>query len=360
MSFKQIKCGGNGLFAAGKDGVKRIYTPEDEKINIIEFEDKKLCYVKSGMGYPAIYPMTETYFEPKAEAVLMDLDGTSVHSEQFWMWVIEKTTAKILGNSNFTREKEDEPFISGHSVSEHLKYMIDKYAPGASLELARKYYFDITNYEMNEILKGRGKQDAFTPAPDLKEFLLTLKNNGIKIGLVTSGLYEKAMPEIISAFKQLDMGNPIDFYDCIITAGYALRKGQTGTLGELAPKPHPWLYAETARIGLGIPLERRHKVIGIEDSSAGVVSIKLAGFSCVVCLINSTSIIIDVKIVIYLSRHGCGHRKIKSVLLWRAAQGGDSKKTVISISVALLQPRKIILGTDYDFLALISPCGICC
>jgi len=72
-----------------------------------------------------------------------------------------------------------------------------------------------------------------------------------------------------------------DFYDAIITAGYALRKGQTGTLGELAPKPHPWLYAETARVGLGIPFERRHKVIGIEDSSAGVVSIKLAGFSCV-------------------------------------------------------------------------------
>ena len=88
------------------------------------------------------------------------------------------------------------------------------------------------------------------------------------------------MPEIISAFRQLDMGDPVDFYDCIITAGQALKKGQTGTLGELSPKPHPWLYAETARIGLGIPFERRHKVIGIEDSSAGVVSIKLAGFSC--------------------------------------------------------------------------------
>ena len=45
--------------------------------------------------------------------------------------------------------------------------------------------------------------------------------------------------------------------------------------------PHPWLYAETARVGLGIPFEKRHKVIGIEDSSAGVVSIKLADFSCV-------------------------------------------------------------------------------
>lgn len=268
------------IFETGKDGVKRIVTPDDKKVDIIEFEDKKLCYVKSGMGYPAIYPMLETHFEPKAEAILMDLDGTSVHSESFWMWVIEQTTARLLNDPDFEKEKEDEPFISGHSVSEHLRYMIDKYAGGASLELARQYYFEIVNHEMDEIMKGRGKQDAFTPAPNLKEFLLAVKSEGIKIGLVTSGLYEKAMPEIISAFKQLDMGNPVDFYDAIITAGQALRKGQTGTLGELEPKPHPWLYAETARVGLGIPFERRHKVLGIEDSSAGVVSIKLAGFSC--------------------------------------------------------------------------------
>ena len=270
----------NEIFEVGKDGVRNILTPNDNKIDIIEFDDKKLCCVKSGMGYPALYPMHETHFEPKAEAILMDLDGTSVHSEEFWMWVIEQTTARLLGNRNFKREQEDEPFISGHSVSEHLKYMIDKYTKGASLEQAREYYFEIVNYEMDEILKGRGKQDAFTPAPHLKEFLTAVKNEGIKIGLVTSGLYEKAMPEIISAFKQLNMGDPIEFYDCIITAGQALKKGQTGTLGELEAKPHPWLYAETARVGLGIPFEKRHKVIGVEDSSAGVVSIKLAGFSC--------------------------------------------------------------------------------
>ncbi|MBQ6625156.1 MAG: HAD hydrolase-like protein [Clostridia bacterium] len=269
------------FFQVGKDGVKKIWTPDDKKIDIVEFDDKKLCYVKSGLGYPAIYPMYETHFEKKADAILMDLDGTSVHSESFWMWVIEQTTARLLSNSSFKYEKEDEPFISGHSVSEHLQYMIDKYVPGGSLELARQYYFEIVNYEMDEILKGRGKQDAFTPSPNLKEFLLTVKKEGIKIGLVTSGLYEKAMPEIISAFRQLDMGDPTEFYDSIITAGQALRKGQTGTLGELAPKPHPWLYAETARVGLGMPFENRHKVIGIEDSSAGVVSIKLAGFSCV-------------------------------------------------------------------------------
>ena len=268
-------------FETGRDGVLKITTPDDKKIDIIEFSDKKLCYVKSAIGYPAIYPMPETRFEPKADAILMDLDGTSVHSESFWMWVIEQTTARLLGNPSFKREAQDEPFISGHSVSEHLQYMIDKYCKDGSLQLARQYYFEIVNHEMAEILAGRGKQDAFTPAPHLKEFLLEVKKAGIKIGLVTSGLYEKAMPEIISAFKQLDMGDPVDFYDAIITAGQALRKGQTGTLGELEPKPHPWLYAETARVGLNIPYERRHKVIGLEDSGAGVVSIKLAGFSCV-------------------------------------------------------------------------------
>ncbi|MCQ2450306.1 MAG: HAD family hydrolase, partial [Clostridia bacterium] len=268
------------FFEVGSEGVRKILTPDDKKIDIVEFEDKKLCYVKSGMGYPAIYPLYETHFEPKAEAILMDLDGTSVHSEEFWMWIIEQTTARLMGKSDFKREKEDDPFISGHSVSEHLQYMIDKYYPSGNVETARQYYYEIVHHEMDEILKGRGKQDAFTPAPYLKEFLTTIKSEGIKIGLVTSGLYEKAMPEIISAFRQLDMGDPVDFYDSIITAGQALCKGQTGTLGELAPKPHPWLYAETARVGLGIPFDRRHKVIGVEDSSAGVVSIKLAGFSC--------------------------------------------------------------------------------
>jgi FMN phosphatase YigB (HAD superfamily) len=67
---------------------------------------------------------------------------------------------------------------------------------------------------------------AFSPAPGLKEFLLTLKNESVKIALITSGLYNKAMPEIYSAFRQLGLDNPEEFYDCIITAGQRLQKGQ--------------------------------------------------------------------------------------------------------------------------------------
>jgi beta-phosphoglucomutase-like phosphatase (HAD superfamily) len=219
--------------------------------------------------------------EKPLKAVLMDLDGTSVRSETFWVWIIQQSIASLLGNSHFELEEADLPFVSGHSVSEHLQYCIDKYCPGASLEDARRFYFEHTHREMQAILEGKGRAGAFTPTPFLKEFLLELKGRGVKIGLVTSGLYEKAYPEILSAFQTLGLGDPRAFYDAIITAGYPLRRGEVGTLGELEPKPHPWLYAETCRVGLGIPFEDRAHVVGIEDSGAGVISIRLAGFAAI-------------------------------------------------------------------------------
>jgi beta-phosphoglucomutase-like phosphatase (HAD superfamily) len=79
----------------------------------------------------------------------------------------------------------------------------------------------------------------------------------------------------------MDLGEPREFYDAIITAGFAVRRGEIGTLGELSPKPHPWLYAEVARVGLGIPFEERSYVVGIEDSAAGVCAVRLAGFSVI-------------------------------------------------------------------------------
>ncbi|MBE0652661.1 MAG: HAD family phosphatase [Bacteroidales bacterium] len=279
--FEFRNTAGNGCWVKGKDGVKAILGQQDGKADYIVFEDKTIVYVHSAMGYPAMYDLKEDQYEGPAEYILMDLDGTSVRSETFWMWIIERTTAQLLGYPGFTLENEDIPHVSGHSVSEHLQYCINKYCPEATVERAREIYFRITRFEMNEIMAGRGRKDAFIPSPGLKDFLLTLKAHQIKIGLVTSGLYEKAWPEILSAFRTLGMGDPLDFYDAVITAGFALGKGQTGTLGELAPKPHPWLYAETARVGLGVTPAKRSKVIGIEDSSAGVLSIRLAGFRAI-------------------------------------------------------------------------------
>ena len=268
-------------FHVGQGGVTTILATGDRKVEFIAFETHTLALVNSALGYPAYYPVHPVKFEKPVKAVLMDLDGTSVHSEEFWIWIIEKTTASLLGDDSFRLEPEDFPHVSGHSVSEHLSHCIHKYCPKAGIQDARKFYFEHTRHEMAEILAGRGKEGAFTPTPGLKAFLTELKARGIKVGLVTSGLYEKAWPEILDAFRTLGMGDPNDFYDASITAGFQVGQGTPGTLGELSPKPHPWLYAETAVVGLGIPFAERHHVVGIEDSGAGVCSIRLAGYSTI-------------------------------------------------------------------------------
>lgn len=269
------------FFIVGKNGVKSVWTTKDSKVEFICFSDNILAYVKSSMGYPAYYPIYPVEFKKPVKAVLMDLDGTSVRSEHFWIWIIQKSIADILGNEKFELEESDLPFVSGHSVSEHLQYCIKKYCPDKTVEQVRKFYFQHTRFEMNEITQGRGRKDAFVPSPGIKEFLLELKAMNVKIGLVTSGLYEKAWPEILSAFKTLNMGDPKEFYDAIITAGFQPGDGQVGTLGELPPKPHPWLYAEAGRVGLGIDFAGRNSVVGIEDSGAGVCSIRLAGYPAI-------------------------------------------------------------------------------
>lgn len=277
----EIEKTSDGMFHSGKDGVNAVLSTADKKVELIGFNDKTMAYVPSILGYDAYYPIYPVSFEKPVKAVLMDLDGTSVKSETFWMFIIGRCVAHFTKNDKFEFEECDKPHIAGHSVSEHLTYCINKYCPGVDLFDMRKCYNDLVSFEMSEIMQGRGNTWAFTPADGLKDFLLELKANKVKIGLVTSGLYEKAMPEIISAFKTLNMGDPVEFYDAIITAGTAFKKGQTGTMSELPIKPHPWVYSETGRFGLNVPFEERNSVIAIEDSGAGVCSSRLAGYTTV-------------------------------------------------------------------------------
>jgi beta-phosphoglucomutase len=271
----------DGRFAAGRDGVVTVSGTRDGKVEFVDFGRHELALVRSALGYPAYYPVHPAAIERPVKAVLMDLDGTSVRSEPFWVWMIQLTTASLLGNPAFELEEADLPYVSGHSVSEHLQHCIRKYCPDRTVEEARALYFQHTHREMAEIVAGRGRRGAFVPAPGLEEFLRGLKARGIRVGLVTSGLHEKAYPEIVAAFGALTLGDPRAFYDAIITAGFPLRPGEIGTLGELSPKPHPWLYAEVCRVGLGIPFDERHTVVGIEDSGAGVCAIRLAGFAAI-------------------------------------------------------------------------------
>ena len=75
----------------------------------------------------------------------------------------------MLDDESFKLEESDIPFVSGHSVSEHLQYCIDKYCPGESLDKA-EFIFDHVNRKMKEIMEGRGRKNAFVPQEGLKEF----------------------------------------------------------------------------------------------------------------------------------------------------------------------------------------------
>ena len=240
------------------------------KVNGIEFiNDKGQLFVKIAQcGVTSIYPLIEELPQKKIKYVLMDLDGTTVKSEEFWVYLIEKTVKSCLKNEDFHLEESDAPFVSGFTTMEHLQYCKDKYHFSQSINEALEEYHRIARFELNEIMEGRG---------NVKEFLLELKRLNIKIGVATSGLRYKAVPEIVSTFKLIGLGDPLEFYDALITGGDQ-KEGEYGTIGELASKPHPWIYRELA---LGLKVDDMSHAIVLEDSSAGLLSSKLAGINVI-------------------------------------------------------------------------------
>jgi len=244
-------------------------------VEFFEWKGKPHCTINQ-CGVEATYPFERPQTEYPIEAVLMDLDGTTVISEEFWIYLIEKTV-KQLTTPDFCLSEEDTPFVSGFSTAEHLEYCLKKYNVDKTVNEALDVYHKTARFELDEIMAGRGNAEAFKPRAGLKEFLYALKAAGIKIGLATSGLDYKAIPEIVSAFRVLDMGDPIDFYDAVITGGRRKGEGEYGTIGEMAVKPHPWIYSEL--VG-GLNVEKKHAIV-IEDSSAGLLSGRLAGMNVI-------------------------------------------------------------------------------
>ena len=230
-------------------------------------------------GVNASYLIKPVSFFGPAKAILMDLDGTTLTSEDFWVFVIEQTMQKLLGDGKFSLEESDIPFVSGFTTVDHLNYCLNKYMPDEDINSAVECYHNIAEFQLKEIMQGRGHVDAFKPADGLKDFLTEVKKRNIKIGLATSGLDYKAIPEIVAAFRTLNMGDPRNYYDAIITGGRRKDVGDYGTLGEVASKPHPWIYTELAYLGLKVTDPTT--VIGIEDSAAGVLSLRFSGFPVV-------------------------------------------------------------------------------
>ena len=142
------------------------------KLNNIYFQegaDGIKCTIDQ-TGVCATYPLKPAVFEPKAKALLMDLDGTTVQSEEFWIYLIEKTIKTLLKNDKFAFVEEDIPFVSGFSTIEHLTYAMNKYHVNSDMTTANSTYHAIAEKELKEILEGRGNVSAFKPREGLKDF----------------------------------------------------------------------------------------------------------------------------------------------------------------------------------------------
>ena len=97
----------DGKFVTGKNGVENIVATGDKKVEFVSFGSHTLAGVKSAIAYPVYYPVYPVKTEYPLNAVLMDLDGTTVRSEDFWIWIIQMSTASMLGNSKFELEDAD-------------------------------------------------------------------------------------------------------------------------------------------------------------------------------------------------------------------------------------------------------------
>ena len=264
-----------GLFRTGENGVREIASMADEKTHFIDYAGTTLCGIESCSGQSAIYPLYPAELPSVPKCVIMDLDGTSVESEDFSIECIRKTVCELLGKE-VTFSAEDIPFVSGHTTAEHLDYALKKYG-GSEVVNASEKFLEVSRRELENALNGETEQIRLSDG--LKEFLLALKSRGVKIGLATSGLFYKAIPEIETAFREMKLGSPLDFYDSIITGGVEKEKGKYSTLGELAAKPHPWLYKELVVNGLNCA--ERETAVVIEDSASGVLSARLAGYAVI-------------------------------------------------------------------------------
>ena len=142
------------------------------------------------------------------------------------------------------------------------------------LQGAIDIYYANYHIILEGIRDGSVKEALIEPMPFLGEFLSICKKLGIKLGLVTSSVQKEAEIVMPIVFRGMGFDMPYqDYYDSIVTA--------SNNEMENYLKPHPMLY-DIALTEMGYQHQsQRNGSFGIEDSTAGLKSVRAAGISAV-------------------------------------------------------------------------------
>ena len=271
---------GRGRLSPGEHGVTFLAMNRTAEFFFTGRGHQMEVTINSRAGIFPTFPLPQAQMSKPIQGVLLDLDGTCIKSEAFWI-------RTILDTTNIARERcgieplegfleKELPHISGRTVPEHLMYCIENYCPGFPLGALQEIYTRLAEEYIVKCNSGEDAFDAFEPAEGLKELLLALKEQGIKIALVTSGLYYKAWPEVEQAMEKMNLGDATTFFDAIITSGTLAGPGQCGTMGNAIAKPWPNIYFEAAQ-ALGFTMETSAHFVGVGDSNADAVAVRLMG-----------------------------------------------------------------------------------
>lgn len=180
------------------------------------------------------------------KGAIFDLDGTLIDSMGVW----ETIDIKFLEKRNILLPKDYIEKINSMSFEEVAKYTIKRFNLNESVESLIKEWNDMAVYEYSHNIKLK---------PKVKEYLIKLKENNIKIGLATSSPKELYEPVL--------KNNKIyDYFDTFTSVEDVQRD-----------KNHPDIYLYTAK-KLSL---KPNECIGFEDILIGVNTLKKADFNAV-------------------------------------------------------------------------------
>jgi len=187
----------------------------------------------------------------KFSAVIFDLDGTIIESENAW----GATFVEVLKSLGVIA-KETHPQIRGASLKASWKLLLGRYSIKKDISLDELEVLTYLEYE-NHL-------DDIEVKSGFIEFVDFLKNSDFQIGLATSTRWE-------TANKILENGGMTEIFNCITTGEEVLN-----------PKPDPEIFTLTSD-KLGV---EREGCLVIEDSVSGIEAARQAGMKVVAIASN--------------------------------------------------------------------------
>ena len=181
-------------------------------------------------------------------AVLFDLDGTLIDSEDLW-WEAECHVVRSRGG---TWTRQDQAHCLGGPLERVTAYMATSTGAQGTPEDLSVALLD----EMERLLRA----GDVVWRPGALELLIECRSAGIRTGLVSAS-HRRLLTAVADAVAH-HPGMPDPAFD-VTVAGDEVNQG----------KPHPEPYLEAAR-RLGLPIER---CVVIEDSPTGVESGQASG-----------------------------------------------------------------------------------